>query len=88
MLHHCETEMICVYDFCGSTPTKYQVNYWADWCPKCKIIQFGGYWFPIPFLVFGRKPDFDKSPTIQAHIKKYEDDCEQRYKERYLEWLT
>jgi thiol-disulfide isomerase/thioredoxin len=85
MKHFCGTEMVCVQDFCGNGTfqgnMKYQINMWADWCPSCKGIQFGGYWDSIPNLPYETEPDFDNCPIIKAHIAKHEPYCEKRYQE-------
>lgn len=87
MKHQCGTEMICVQDFCGNGTIqgswKHQINFWADYCPVCKVTVFGGYWSNIPAFV-GDEPDFDcLYDEIKAHIEKYEPDCEVAY-QNYL----
>lgn len=83
----CNTEMVCIHDFCGNATLqgnwKSQINFWADWCPSCKKIHFGGYWSSIPYLPYEIEPDFDTCPVIKAHIQEFEPDCEAAY-QKYI----
>ena len=86
MIHHkCQSEMICVQDFCGNGifqgGFKHQINLWADWCPICKVIVFGGYWSSILDLPYKTEPDFDNCQIIKNHIKQHEPECEVKYQE-------
>lgn len=74
--------MICIQDFCGNSTsygtTKYQVNFWADWCPRCKEIWFGGYWQMIPNLFSETEPS-ENDQFVIDHIKEHEPACEKAY---------
>jgi thiol-disulfide isomerase/thioredoxin len=76
----CGDEMECIEDFAGNMR---EPGRWADWCPTCKVVVFGGYWREIPDLPSNKMLDEDDSKYL-SHIKKWQPKCE----ESYQAWLN
>lgn len=53
----CGVWMICIEDFAGN---ERQCGHWADWCPACKKVFFGGFWDDFPPMASGSEPSEDE----------------------------
>ena len=76
---------VCVEDFCGSCGPYYPVQFWADWYPERKVVEFGGLWNHIPDYHTGNTCPTESE--VRAHVIACDPrDTETMFRERRDEY--
>lgn len=67
--HNCQTDDICIEDFCGYiSPGHFPYSYAADYCPQDHVVRFTGDWSDVPDMPSETVPD---ESAVHAWAEKW-----------------